>query len=224
MKNRHFRGKWISISVALIGLLFVAPVIAENVSATSYYWSPFNNCYAYINTQKAGSYSSTNSYIETPTFSTSTGVATMKMYLEGVTGASGHFTSSIDVRGNTFTATSTTQTVTYVWYLQATGEIRSYDTNSYTKLQVWGRLFKSDGTQFATTQTGSWTITSTSNGNCVSSSLNTFYSLPIQYSGLVVGQTYTLDTVLYGVIHVSTTTGMPYGHLNVHLAGSTALY
>ena len=133
---------------SLIATLLITPVIAENVSATTYYWSPFNNCTASVSRSYSGSYNEKESYNNVPTFNTATGAATMKMHLEGYLGATSEFTSMIDVRGNTFTATSSSHTVCFVWWLEANAEIKSVDTKSYVQLQVWGRLYKSDGSQF----------------------------------------------------------------------------
>lgn len=207
-------------------MLLIAPVIAENVSATTYYWSPFNNCTVRISEGSSGSYNTQASLKDVPTFNTATGVATMNMHLEGYLGATGEMYSMIDVKGNTFTATSTSHTVCFVWWLEANAVIKSIDAKSYAQLQVWGRLYKSDGSQFATTKMGTWTVTSNSNGMPQYGSLSTFYTLQVTYSGLTVGQTYTLDTVLYGVIHVNMVAGYPYGSLNVNLGSGheTALY
>ena len=136
------------------------PAIAEDVTTATYFWS-FGGCKVTpsVVTGPSSSYDADDTYWEEPSFNATTGVTKMKIHLFGVPLQGATIVTQIDVKGNSFTARATQQSVQYIWYLSANAYIKSTDTNAFSQLSVVGRLYKSDNTLFGSPVGMTWGVT-----------------------------------------------------------------
>jgi len=150
----------------------------------------------------------------------------MGINLKTVANQMAYLWEQVTVTGVSFTATSTSHTIVYSWYVSCSGDIQTTaGTGGYMDVQIFGKLLNNNGQTIGTSQWYTcWTLNAKADGSYTYGSFGQFCSVSYTYTGLTIGSTYKFCTGLYGELYFPSNGVSKTADLGVSSTGTYLYY
>ena len=212
-------GKGMKISAGIVIIMMITIPLLESASATIYS-SPYSNCTTIYDSGNSGSASSWT--IEDPSFSSSTGIVTVELEINGWSASSATVWSCLTIQGNTFTPTSTSANVSYNWKLYTDVNLKCSSTSAYVKVTIYDWLYDvTSSSMKGSNKSAYWTVYADGTNLDKESILNTVWTIYQVYTGLDTTHTYRLNTGIVIKLYNPAVSGSPNIFVDMDIGGTS---